>query len=123
VDRGSPHDPVLDEEGFTSCEGVKVPLRVLHTKETSRCREPGGQEKEVTRSWYWATSLRKSQLSTRSLWRAGHRRWDIENDCFNTLSTHWAMDHCFRHHPTAIVNFVLTCFIAYVLLQCFWRGI
>ena len=28
-----------DEEGFTSCEGVKGPLRVLRTEETVRRRE------------------------------------------------------------------------------------
>jgi hypothetical protein len=112
-----------DEEGFTSAEGVKSPLRVLHTEETVRRREQiSGQEKEETSSWYWATTLPKSQLSARQLWRAGHGRWDIENDCFNTLSTHLALDHCFRHKATAIVNFILTCFMAYVLLQCFWRG-
>jgi hypothetical protein len=27
----------------------------------------------------------------------------------------------FKHEPTAIVNFVLTLFLAFVLLQCFWR--
>jgi hypothetical protein len=112
-----------DEEGFTSCEGVKAPLRVLHTEETiSRRAQIDGQEKVETSSWYWATTISKNQFSTRQLWRAGHDRWDIENDCFNTLSTHWALDHCFRHQASAIVNFVLTCFIAYVLLQCFWRG-
>lgn len=112
-----------DEEGFTSCEGVKVPLRVLHTEETIRRREQiSGKEVEDHSSWYWATTLSKNQLCTRLFWRGGHDRWDVENDCFNTLSTHLALDHCFRHEPTAIVNFVLTCFIAYVLLQCFWRG-
>jgi hypothetical protein len=112
-----------DEEGFTSCEGVKAPLRVLHTEETVRRREQlSGKETEDTSCWYWATTLPKSQLSTRQFWHAGHRRWDIENDCFNTLSTHLALDHCFRHKATAIVNFILTCFMAYVLLQCFWRG-
>ena len=112
-----------DEEGFTSCEGVKAPLRVLHTEETVRRREQmSGQEKEDSSSWYWATTLSKSQLSTRQFYYAGHGRWDIENDCFNMLSTHLALDHCFRHDATAIVNFILTCFMAYVLLQCFWRG-
>jgi hypothetical protein len=113
-----------DQEGFTSAEGVQTPLRVLHTEETVRRRERiAGQwkEKEETSSWYWATTLSKNQLGTRDMYRAGHGRWDIENGCFNTLSTHWALDHCFKHEPTAIVNFVLTCFIAYVLLQCFWR--
>jgi hypothetical protein len=112
-----------DEEGFTSCEGVQVPLRVLHTLETTRRRQRIAREwreSEETQSWYWATTLSKRQLSTRGLWRAGHRRWDIENDCFNTLSTHWGLDHCYKHDPTAVVNFTLTLFIVFVLLQCFW---
>jgi hypothetical protein len=27
----------------------------------------------------------------------------------------------FKHEPTAIVNFVLTLFLAFTLLQCFWQ--
>ena len=77
--------------------------------------------REVQSQWYWASTLPTTQLATRPLWEAGHRRWDIENDCFNTLSTHWGLDHCFKHDPTAIVNFVLTLFWVYVLLQCFWQ--
>lgn len=113
-----------DEEGFTSCEGFDEPLRVLHTVETTQRRERvAGQwcDREITSQWYWASTLSKNQLPSRLLWEAGHNRWDIENDCFNTLSTHWALDHCFKHDPTAIVNFVLTLFLVYVLLQCFWR--
>lgn len=113
-----------DAEGFTTAEGVKRPLRVVHTEETVRRRERVGgkwREKEETSQWYWATTLSKAQMGTRRLWRAGHGRWDEENDCFNTLSMHWGLDHCFKHSPVAIVNFVLTLFLAYVLLQCFWR--
>lgn len=113
-----------DTEGFTSCEGVRQPLRVLHTLETFRRRHRVAgqwQVTEETASWYWATTFSRRQLSTHALWRAGHWRWDIENDCFNTLSTHWGLDHCYRHDTTAITNFVLTLFIVFVLLQCFWR--
>lgn len=110
-----------DEEGFTSCEGVKAPLRVLHTEETVRRWDQIRQrQREETSSWYWCTTLSKMQLGTRLFYDAGHGRWDIENDCFNMLSTHFGLDHCFKHEVTAIVNFVLTAFIAYVLLQCFW---
>jgi hypothetical protein len=119
------HIRFWDQEGFTSAEGVRTPLRVLHTEETIRRRERVAgrwQVKDETSRWFWATTLLKKQLGTWEMYRAGHGRWDIENDCFNTLSTHWALDHCFKHEPNAIVNFVLTCFIAYVLLQCFWRG-
>ena len=113
-----------DEDGFTSCEGVKEPLRVLRTEETVRRRERIAgrwQETEETSTWMWATTLPKESLSTRGLWRSGHGRWDIENNGFNVLSTHWGLDHCFKHAPAAIVNFLLTSFIVYALLQSFWQ--
>jgi hypothetical protein len=113
-----------DGEGFTTAEGVKQPLRVVHTQETVRRRERvagAWHEKEQTQSWYWATTLSKRQAGTRRIWQAGHGRWDEENDCFNVLSMHWGLDHCFKHAPAAIVNFVLTLFLAYVLLECFWQ--
>ncbi len=112
-----------DEEGFTSCEGVKRPLRVMRTEETVRRRERIAgrwEETEATTTWSWATTLSKRQMSSRGLWRSGHGRWDIENDCFNTLAAHWGLDHCFKHEPTAIVNFLLTSLIAYALLQVFY---
>lgn len=113
-----------DADGFTTAEGVKQPLRVVHTVETVHRRERIAGEwhqKEEMSEGYWATTLSKRQLSTRRIWQAGHRRWDVENDCFNTLSTHWGLDHCFKHNAAAVVNFVLTLFLVYVLLQCFWR--
>ena len=113
-----------DADGFTTAEGVERPLRVVHTQETVRRRERvagAWREKEETSEWYWATTLTGRQLSARRVWRAGHRRWGVENDCFNDLSMHGGLDHCFKHDPAAIVNFVLTLFLARVLLQCFWR--
>jgi hypothetical protein len=113
-----------DADGFRTCAGVRQPLRVVHTVETTQGRERVARQwraKEATSSWYWATTLSQRQLSTRRVWQAGHHRWDVENDCFNTLSTHWGLDHCFKHGPAAIVNFVLTLFLVYVLLQCFWH--
>jgi len=112
-----------DADGFTSCEGVDAPLRVLHTVETvSKRQRIGGQwvASQEEHDWWWATTIPQELLSTRHLWQAGHRRWDIENDNFNVLDAHWDLDHCFRHDPTAIVNFVLTLFIAYVLLGSFY---
>jgi hypothetical protein len=113
-----------DADGFSTGAGLKQPLRVVQTLETTRRRERiAGRwcEKEETSSWYWAATLPQRQLSTRRVWQAGHQRWDVENDCFNTLSTHWGLDHCFKHDPAAIVNFVLTLFLVYVLLSCFWQ--
>ena len=101
-----------DVEGFTSAEGVKVPLRVLHAYETITKQERIGKQWIETieeHHWWWTTTFPLSQLPSRQLWKAGHRRWDVENDLFNTLSTHWALDHCFKHDPTAIVNFIKIC--------------
>jgi len=111
-----------DIEGFNTFEGVKAPIRVLHSEETitKHRRREGQRISETTvHQWYWATTVQSSIESTRSLWKTAHGRWDIENDQFNTLSTHWSMDHCFKHDPGAILNFILTLFVAYVLLQSF----
>jgi hypothetical protein len=113
-----------EEEGFESCEGISTPLRVLHAQETEHKRtRVAGQwlHTEQTHHWWWATTIPASLMPAQSLWRAAHHRWDIENDLFNTLSTHFALDHCFRHHPTAILTFILTLFITYVLLQSFYQ--
>jgi Transposase DDE domain len=122
ADKGRRTVQFWDEEGFTSCAGVKVPLRVMSTVETVRKRERvGGQwhETEETTKWSWATTLGKVPLSARGLWHFGHRRWGVENNGFNVLSAHWGLDHCFKHAPAAIVNFLLTSFLVYGLLQSF----
>jgi hypothetical protein len=123
VDRGRRTVQFWDEEGFTSCQGVTRPLRFARTVETMRRRERIAgqwQETEEVSTWSWTTTLTKAQLSTRGVWRAGHDRWDIENNGFNVLATHWGLNHCFKHTPTAIVNFLLTSFIVHALLQSFW---
>jgi PAS domain S-box-containing protein len=110
-------------EGF-KVETIDVPLRVLHTEEThhKRRRISGRWTKQIeTQSWWWATSIPERQLSTRQLYQAGHKRWDIENGNFNTLGRDWALNHCFKHDPTAIINFLLTLFIVYVLVQSFYH--
>ncbi len=114
-----------DAEGFTSAEGIEAPLRVLHTEEliTRRHRDGKGWiRKKETHHWEWVTTLSAARLSTYLLWQIGHGRWEIENDLFHTLATYWSLDHCFRHEPTAILNFILTLFIAFVLLQSFYLG-
>jgi hypothetical protein len=113
-----------DAEGFSTAEGIKVPLRVLRTEEMITRRHRNGEgwiQKNETHHWEWVTTLPVSQVSTYHLWQMGHSRWEIENDLFHTLATYWSLDHCFRHEPTAILNFILTLFIAFVLLQSFYQ--
>ncbi len=114
-----------DAEGFTSAEGIKVPLRVLRTEEVRvrrHHRRDGWIMAKETHHWEWVTTLPVARLSTRLLWQIGHARWEIENDLFHTLATYWSLNHCFKHKPTAILNFILTLFIAFVLSQSFYLG-
>ncbi len=112
-----------DEEGF-SHGSIERPLRVLRTEEVASCRtRRAGRwvREQQTSTWMWATTIPKSQISPAVLCRIGHQRWEIENRTFNALSRDWGLDHCFRHHPLAMVNFVLALFIAHTLVQCFHR--
>ncbi len=121
----NPKVQAWDAEGFTSAEGIEVPLRVLRTEEliTRRHRQDHGWTlKKEIHHWAWVTTLPVARLSTRLLWRIGHARWEMEDDLFHTLATYWSLDHCFHHEPTAILNFILTLFIAFVLLQSFYLG-
>ncbi len=113
---------VWDLEGFTA-DTIDVPLRVLHTIETytEKVEENGRVvEREVAKNWWWATTISSSRLRTRPLWEMGHSRWQTENNIFNTLGQHWSLNHCYKHDPVAIVNFVLMLFIVFSLVQCFY---
>jgi len=114
---------VWDAEGFKT-DTIDVPLRVLHTIETytEKVKKDGRIiEREVTKNWWWATTIPQLRLTAKDLWKTGRSRWQIENNIFNTLSRHWAMNHCYKHDPVAIVNFTLMLFIAFTLVQCFYK--
>jgi hypothetical protein len=114
---------VWDLDGFTA-ETMDVPLRVLHAIETSaERRKIKGRivERQVTKSWWWATTIPRTRLRTRDLWTMGHARWQTENNIFNSLGQYWSLNHCYKHDPVAIVNFVLMLFIVFTLVQCFYR--
>ena len=114
-----------DVEGFKDSEELKNPIRVLHTEEiTQKRKRVAGQwvETHETTQWRWGTTAPIGVLATRQLWTVGHHRWDIENDLFNTLGTHWHLNHCFKHDPVAIQNFVLMLFIVFAITQSFYLG-
>jgi len=112
-----------DQEEFTT-DAIKETFRILHTEETETKKERiAGKrvEKEQTTTWFWGTSIPQSVVPSRQLCQIGHHRWKIENRVFNALSANWGLDHCFHHHPQAILNFILILFIAYTLVECFFQ--
>lgn len=114
---------IWDADDFVT-DTITAPLRVLHAVETYTEKiEKDGQivERTVIKDWWWATTIPQNRLTAQHLWKLGHSRWQIENNIFNTLSQHWSLDHCYKHDPVAMVNFVLMLFIAFTLIQCFYE--
>lgn len=113
-----------DQEGFNTLEGFAGSVRVMKTVETMKVRRRrGGKwvEEQEQQTWSWATTLSKTSCPSPVLHRAGHLRWEVENDTFHSLCTYWGLNHCFHHAPKALVNFVLTLLIAFALLGAFFH--
>jgi hypothetical protein len=99
-----------------------IPVRVVRTETTRRIRERIAKkwvEKEQTSTWMWAIVGPASNLSAAEIHRVGHSRWDIENYGYNVQDHFFALDHCFKHAAKAILNFILTLFLASLLAECF----
>jgi hypothetical protein len=104
-------------------EGMEdIPVRVVRTETTRTIRERVAKkwvEREETSTWMWAIVGPASNLGVAEIHRAGHDRWDIENLGYNVLDRCFGLDHCFKHAAKAILNFILTLFLASVLVECF----
>jgi len=121
--RGRTHYQQWDMEGFTTWPQVGRPMRVVRSLETTARRERLGEQCKTTlqtRDWVWTTTLSRSQASTETIVGLGHARWRIENQGFNELCTFWHFDHIYRHHPNAILAFLLTLAVAFNLFHVFW---
>lgn len=115
---------IWDTEGFNTFEGVDVPIRVLHAEEKEVKRHRIAHKwvwKTEEHDWWWASTLPISTAPTSLLWQAAHGRWDIENDLFDDMVTSWSMNHCYKHDANAIIAFLLTLFVAFVLVKAFYH--
>lgn len=113
-----------DLPGLTTFTTLGRPVRVVWAVEVGERTERRGNKKiEVTdeKTWIWVTDMPPEKTSARRIWRWGHDRWDIENRCFNELSTLWGMDHCYVHEPTAIIVLLLTLAMAFLLTYLFYE--
>jgi len=109
-----------DIGGLESWESLKRPVRVVRSLETKTLtRQRTGQKEKQTSDWMWATTLPADQVSGATIAQLGHDRWLIENRALNEMVTYWHGDHVYRHHPTAIIAFWLTLFLALNLFRAF----
>lgn len=127
---GAP-DLERDEEGRTvrywdvehlSTDSIDEPFRALRVEETWTERHRVADRwvyEERQSHWVWGTTIPSDLIPMRQIRRVGHERWKIENSIFNALSRDWALDHCFHHHPDAILNLLLILFLAHLFVACF----
>lgn len=117
---GRTHYEFWDIEGFTTWEQLGQPVRVIRSIETTRVRRQlTGKEEVSTSEWIWATDIPPEAAGTRSLTTLGHGRWRIENNGFNELVNEWHADHIYKHHPNALMVFLLLLLLACNLFHAF----
>jgi hypothetical protein len=100
---------------------TRMTIRVIRSVELSHVRRQASGHKEAkTSEWIWATTLPRNIVSTRQIITAGHRRWDIENKCFNELANTWHVNHGYTYDTAAVITFRLLTMIAYNLFHAFY---
>lgn len=121
VDRGKRRCRYWDCDTFTRWPAVSAHVRVVRSLETWTVRRQlDGREEELTSDWMWVTTLSAWQASTHAVVDMGHERWSIENQGFNELVNRWHANHVFRHHPTAVLVFVLFAMLCLNVFMAFY---
>lgn len=120
VERGSRRYRCGDCDSFTRWPEVSPQVRVVRSLETWTVRRQlDGREEELASDWLWVTTLSARQAATRAVVDMGHARWSIENQGFNELVNRWHASHVYRHHPTAILIFVLLAMLCLNVFMAF----
>lgn len=99
-------------------------MRAVCSQETKTKRERVAntwQENTVISNWRWVTTLSPQLFDASQVNRAGHARWDEETRGFMELTQYWSMDHCFHHHPNAIIACLLILAQAFSLTTVFFQ--
>lgn len=109
-----------DLDRFTTWPQCGEPVRVVYSREERTVKRQTNGEKELcVAEWFWVTSLSPQQASIKTIVRAGHGRWGIENQGFNELSNQWHGDYAFKYNAHALIAYTLLLFIAYNLFHAF----
>jgi hypothetical protein len=53
------------------------------------------------------------------IYKAGHRRWGIENKAFNELTQYYHLEHCYHHDPTSMLVQMLILIFGFALFNAF----
>lgn len=115
---------VWDVKDLTTWSQLGRPVRVVRSLEKTLERKRVAKkwvEQEVERDWRWAVVFSGAQQPPGDLIRRwGHARWDEETRGFGELTQHWHLNHCYHHHPTAMLVCRLILFLAFILTTIFF---
>jgi hypothetical protein len=116
---------VWDVKGLTSWNQLGRPVRVVRELKKYTKRERVAKqwvEREVIEDWRWAVVFPDAQQPPADLIRLwGHARWDEETRGFGELTKHWHLDHCYHHHPVAMLAIRLILYLAFFLTTLFFQ--
>lgn len=111
-----------DIEGFTSWPQVTEPVRVVRSVERyTTHRQLTDEDEDLEAHWMWVTTASSRRVLTRSIVHFGHRRWAIENEGFQELSTRWYADHVYKHTSEAMLTFLLLVMVCLNVFMAFYR--
>lgn len=71
--------------------------------------------------WRWLADSSLDSSSAQIIHAMGHQRWGIENHAFNELTKYYHLTHCPRHHPTAILVWLLFRVLGFNFFEFFAR--
>jgi len=109
-----------DLNGFTTWPQCGEPVRVVRSVEhTTVKRQKDGKEETLVSEWFWVTTVPPLLACTKTIVRAGHGRWGIENHGFNELCNQWHGDHGYKYDAHALLACTLLLFIAFNLFHAF----
>jgi hypothetical protein len=98
------------------------PVRVVRSQEQwVEQRVRGGSKGREPRQsqWLWAASAKLDGYAALVIYRAGHRRWGIENKAFNELTQAYHLEHCYHHEPVSMLAQMLILMLGFTLFTAF----
>ena len=105
---------------FSKSYGRKV--WVVHSEERwMQNKQVGGKRirQPQTSHWWWMVSETLKGYPVKVVYRAGHRRWGIENKAFNELTQYYHLEHCYPHEPVAMLAPMLILIMGFVLFNAY----
>lgn len=117
---------VWDVKSLSSWSQLGRPVRVVRELKEYIKRERVAKkwvERQVVEDWRWAVIFPDAQEPSADLVKSwGHARWDEETRGFGELTQQWSLDHCYHHHPTAMLACRLILYLAFFLTTVFFQN-